>query len=315
MIKRIDAVQIRMRQKQRLEFLRKSCGLHLVDPVIAPRERLVMVQIHIVPHHVVISSLKNPVAQIDIVECDGKLLLVKTSDLAEEFRAHHQAGACHGEHIPHALVEAEIMLFRIVLVLQLVHRPHPKIYDARMLDDIGSRIEKLHTDSADIRQLRFLGKIGKPAGLANLDVVIEKQEQLSACLLCTHVAHLREVEIHGLIDVLRTASVFAAVVRLENILVLRAVCLTAAIVDDNDLIGRGDRVLLDSRNAGLQDLRIILAQDNDGNQPRRRRLRTEAPRQRIVYKPAVPENRPCRAVKQDLADMPDGELSFLHHAG
>ena len=125
---------------------------------------------------------------------------------------------------------------------------------------------------------------------------------------CAEIAHLREVERHRLIDILVAADIFFAVY-FKCPFDPRAVLFTTAVIDNNDFIRRGLGVFLNGLDAVQKHLRIILAGNNNADEPLRSGFVAETPCQGAADQIAVPGGQLSGRVKQNFRNMADRESS------
>ena len=290
---------------QALQFHRPELFSLLQGFQIFLGDRVIVIQVHVVADNIVIAFFIDTVAEIHVGKAVGEICFIESADLEEHFPADHHAGSRDGKDIAHALVKAVIPDLFVAPVLELVDRFPPDGKDSGMLDDVGAGIQKLHTDRSDIGKLGFLGEVGQPSGLADHDIVMQEQEHLAVGAGRADIVEPGHVERHLLIKIDRCQISLIDLVNkpLDTLPVLRI----ASVVHNDDLIGDA-RVLDDRTDALLEDLRIVLAGDDDADQSGRRGLLTEPPGQGFPEQVRVPGLRFVRRMEQDLRNMSDRHL-------
>ena len=200
------------------------------------------------------------------------------------------------------------MLLPVAAILQLVDRSDLYVHNSGMLNDLRIRVQKLHANTAYIRELRLLRQIRQPVRPRNFDIIVQKEQKLSVCLRCTQIAHRREIKLHRLIKKPCTPGF---VVLLEKLFYPLLVLRRASVIYHNDLIGRIVRIFLNGVNASSQNFRIVLAGNNDADQSLFCGFAGIPSCQRILDQIAVPGFSLPVGMEQNLRNVPDRETIVL----
>ena len=304
MIIGISSGDLRMQLIQTLYFsgaLQLALFLRLA---VLRRVGLIIEQIHIVADHIVVALLKDPPAEVDISAIRGEILLVKASDLPEQLFSHHDAGAAHGQHIADALIEVKVIGLLVSAILQFVHDPALNRSDTRMLDDIGTGIEKLHANCTDIGELGLLRKVGQPSLFLDDNIVVHEKKHLAVRVLRAEIIECRHIKAHSLIDIEASAVL---VDLFDQLAYFSPVHFIGAVIHNDDLMGHRC-VLLDRADAARKHFRVILTGNYDADQSRICGVYAVTACQRLLDQVSVPQLHSVISVIEHFRNMADREL-------
>ena len=217
-----------------------------------------MAEHHVIAYDIVKTEAEQVQAQVNIIVCDVQLL-IHPSCLQKMLRRNHQACACHRNTVILQAVPSIIIDVPVIKPLEDMGRAISPVDDSVMLDPGRIRVEQLRSDRPDVFLHRLSRHPGQPVILENLNVIIEEKQIIPRRVIRADVAHPREVEFHLLI-------VITDIMSLCQYPDLLPVFLTAAVVDEDDLVARIISVLLNRCDTPGQVFHIILGRNDDAYQ-------------------------------------------------